>query len=145
MMPEEEKEESYMKIRSRSDCPCGSGKIYHECCRPLHIGTSRAETAEQLMRSRYSAFFFRLTDYLVDTYHPETRTKTLFHELDEMIHDIKWRKLTIHQCSKGQVGDKQGKVEFSCDYHLDGEFLTMSEHSRFRRYKGIWKYLDGKG
>ncbi|MGB2454404.1 MAG: YchJ family metal-binding protein [Akkermansiaceae bacterium] len=26
------------------------------------------------MRSRYSAFFFRLVDYLVETTHPETRS-----------------------------------------------------------------------
>ena len=36
-------------------CPCGSNIIYDTCCRPLIKGEQPAKTAEQLMRSRYSA------------------------------------------------------------------------------------------
>ena len=36
-------------------CPCGSEKIYTECCEPLIKGDRVAETAEALMRSRYTA------------------------------------------------------------------------------------------
>ena len=36
-------------------CPCG-GDRYGSCCAPLHRGERQAATAEQLMRSRYSAY-----------------------------------------------------------------------------------------
>ncbi len=37
-------------------CPCGLPDPYADCCGPLHDGRAQAVTAEQLMRSRYSAF-----------------------------------------------------------------------------------------
>ncbi|HEX8865525.1 MAG TPA: SEC-C metal-binding domain-containing protein, partial [Lentzea sp.] len=37
-------------------CPCGTGQSYVDCCGALHSGARTAATAEQLMRSRYSAF-----------------------------------------------------------------------------------------
>lgn len=53
----------------QSPCPCGGG-AYRSCCGPLHRGNQRAKTAEQLMRSRYSAFARGEIDYLLAT-HPE--------------------------------------------------------------------------
>ena len=60
-----------------SRCPCSSGATYDTCCGPLHAGQKAAATAEQLMRSRYSAFALGLTDYLVETWHPDTRARTV--------------------------------------------------------------------
>ena len=37
-------------------CPCGSLLAYAVCCGPLLTGERHAETAEALMRSRYTAF-----------------------------------------------------------------------------------------
>ena len=37
-------------------CPCGSNVAYNECCLPLIKGDRLALTAEELMRSRYSAY-----------------------------------------------------------------------------------------
>ncbi len=34
--------------------------MYHDCCRPFHIGKANPETAEKLMRSRYSAIEARI-------------------------------------------------------------------------------------
>ena len=51
--------------REESLCPCKSRLSYALCCLPFHQGKAKPETAEQLMRSRYSAYFFRLVDYLV--------------------------------------------------------------------------------
>ena len=36
-------------------CPCGSGNDYKSCCEPIIQGKKAAETAEQLMRARYTA------------------------------------------------------------------------------------------
>ena len=64
-------DEDFEKIpreREESLCPCKSRMSYKDCCMPYHYGRAQAETAEQLMRSRYSAYFFRRTDYLVEIF-----------------------------------------------------------------------------
>lgn len=131
--------------REESLCPCKSQKSYGQCCLPFHNGQARPDTAEQLMRSRYSAYFFRLSDYLVDTTHPDTREKGLKAELEKMIHRVNWRFLTVVGCSKGGVDDKVGKVEFNAVYYIGDQANELHERSRFKRHKGAWKYLDDKG
>ena len=131
--------------REESLCPCKSRASYGTCCMPFHHRKAKPETAEQLMRSRYSAYFFRLVDYLVSTTHPDTREPNLKDQLEETIHQPNWRFLTILGSSKGGKDDKVGKVEFVAEYFIDNEPHKLHERSRFKRYKGAWKYLDGKG
>ncbi|MGK0186720.1 MAG: SEC-C motif-containing protein [Verrucomicrobiales bacterium] len=131
--------------REVSLCPCKSKASYADCCMPLHYGTKKADTAEQLMRSRYSAYFFRLTDYLIASTHPSKREPGLKAELDQMMFDVNWRFLKILNVSKGSKDDKVGKVEFVADYFWNEESFKLHECSRFKRFKGVWKYLDGKG
>ncbi|MES2439560.1 MAG: YchJ family metal-binding protein [Verrucomicrobiota bacterium] len=131
--------------RELSLCPCKSRETYAACCQPFHLGKAKPETAEQLMRSRYSAYFFRLTDYLVATTHPDTRARDLKQRIEESIHEVNWRFLTILGASKGGPGDKVGKVEFIAEYFENDQPHELHERSRFKRYQGAWKYLDGKG
>lgn len=112
---------------------------------PYHHGKAKPQTAEQLMRSRFSAYFFRLVDYLVETTHPDTREPNLKRELEKMINQVNWSFLKIVDVSKGGKDDKVGKVEFVADYYVDGEPQELHELSRFRRFKGVWKYVDDKG
>ena len=46
------------------DCPCGTGFPYTDCCGPLIRGVGHADTAEDLMRSRFTAFALGHWDYL---------------------------------------------------------------------------------
>ncbi len=57
-------------------CDCGSGATYLACCGRLHAGTP-ANTAEQLMRSRYSAFRRGDVAYLLKSRAAETRPLSL--------------------------------------------------------------------
>ena len=131
--------------RQLSLCPCKSRETYAVCCEPFHRGQVKPATAVQLMRSRYSAYFFRLVDYLVATHHPDTRASDLKIRLEETIHEANWRFLTILSSSKGGADDKVGKVEFVAEYFLDDQAQEHHERSRFKRYKGVWKYLDANG
>ena len=72
------------------------------------------------MRSRYSAHFFRLVDYLVETTHPDSREPGLRAHLEATIHEVNWRYLTILKSSKGGKTDKAGKVEFEDDARSTG-------------------------
>ena len=54
-------------------CHCGSGRPYSACCAPYIHGEASPQTAEALMRSRYSAYAEHAIDYLGDTLHPDHR------------------------------------------------------------------------
>ena len=45
----------------------GSQQNYRACCGPLHHGERQAGSAEELMRSRYSAYAYGDDDYLFRT------------------------------------------------------------------------------
>lgn len=59
-----------------SECPCGSGTSYADCCGRLHRGAA-AETAVDLMRARYAAFAVGDARYLFRTWYPRTRPDDL--------------------------------------------------------------------
>ncbi len=128
-------------------CPCESGNPFAQCCEPLILGKSQARTAEQLMRSRYTAYTRKNWDYLVKTTHASTRHASLRKELEHQHQEApaQWCGLKIVSTSAGQVADKMGKVRFEASYFFDGELMVMREHSRFKRGEGVWKYLDDKG
>jgi SEC-C motif domain protein len=97
------------------------------------------------MRSRYSAYFFRLVDYLVITTHPDHRPLRLLAEVEEVANSTTWKFLEVLGASKGGKDDKTGKVEFIATYYVGKEERQHHEISRFRRHKGLWKYVDDKG
>ncbi|MGY1810301.1 YchJ family protein [Blastococcus sp. SYSU D00669] len=119
-------------------CPCGSGLPYAECCGRLHDGTATAATAEQLMRSRYSAFAVGDAGYLLETWHPRTRPRTL--DLDA---DVRWTGLEVLATSGGSLLEAEGVVEFRASYVVDRVPGAQHERSRFLREDGRWRYLDG--
>lgn len=122
-------------MMSRSDgCPCGSGLAYEACCAPCHRGAPAASPAA-LMRSRYCAFILDLTDYLLASWHPQTRPKTLAPDPS-----TRWVRLEILEC--GEQGD-EGHVHFRATCREGRRWAVLEEHSRFRREAGRWLYLDG--
>ncbi len=120
-------------------CPCGTGLPYAECCGRLHDGTTTAATAEQLMRSRYSAFAVGDPAYLLATWHPSTRPPTL--ELDP---SVRWTDLDVLATTDGGLLAHDGTVEFRAWYRHGGETGSQHEKSRFVREDGTWRYLDGR-
>ncbi|MFI2566420.1 YchJ family protein [Paenarthrobacter sp. NPDC018779] len=119
-------------------CPCLSGEQYSDCCGRFHRGDADAPTAEQLMRSRYSAFVVLDSGYLLRTWHASTRPGSL--ELDP---DMQWRRLDILATTAGGPLDTHGTVEFAAHYRQDGERGVQREHSRFVREDKRWYYVDG--
>ncbi|MET0764484.1 MAG: YchJ family metal-binding protein [Blastococcus sp.] len=119
-------------------CPCGTGLPLTECCGRLHDGTATAATAEQLMRSRYAAFAVGDRGYLLATWHPTTRPRTL--ELDR---GVRWTGLDVIASTGGSLLGAEGTVEFRAHYVVDGASGAQHENSRFVRDGGQWRYLDG--
>ena len=122
-------------------CPCGrqSAKgqalAFEQCCGPCHLGLAAVD-AEQLMRSRYSAFVLGHAAYLLATWHPSQRPATL--ELDA---HARWLGLAIRQHRK--TGPDTAEVEFVARFRLAGRAVRQHERSRFVREDGRWWYVDG--
>jgi len=92
------------------------------------------------MRSRYSAYVLGLRDYLLATWHPDTRPDTL--ELDDTP-GMRWLGLTVKR--HVDAGDGTAVVEFVARYKVGGASAKrLHEVSRFQRLAGRWVYLDGE-
>ena len=128
-----------MNMNSETDtCLCGSGLRYADCCKLYHDGILPS-TAEQLMRSRFTAYAFRNVDYLLSTWDTAKRPANI----DFSKETAEWQKLEIINCKKGAAKDSKGLVEFKAFYQQDGEDYFMHELSRFVKSGQKWLYLDG--
>ena len=118
------------------NCPCQSGKSYDLCCARFISHQMVAENAQQLMRSRYTAYVLNKLDYLIDSWHPDYRPAEL--QLDD---DIKWIGLDIVQYSTQQ---NEATVEFEALLLVDGKVDALREKSQFVFDQGHWLYTTGE-
>ena len=124
-------------------CPCGSGSSYQECCQRFHSGAELPLSAEQLMRSRFSAFAERQIPYLLQTRHPSKRNRDNPTLLQESCQNTQWVRLEIHHHKKGGPEDTDGVVSFSAYYIENGQPGVLSETSRFLKEGLQWYYVEG--
>ncbi|CAG37259.1 YchJ family protein [Desulfotalea psychrophila] len=126
-------------ITTESTCPCGSEEPFGKCCLRIINNHSLAKTAEELMRSRYTAFVIKDNGYILKTWSKKTRPR----KLQEDINPIQWIDLIIENTSKGLAEDTTGEVEFTVHFLEGKEFCVLHEKSRFRKSKNLWYYIDG--
>jgi SEC-C motif-containing protein len=120
------------------ECPCGTGERYDACCGRLHLRRAEAETAEELMRSRYAAYAVGELDHVFRTWHPRSRPQSI-----EPDPTLTWTGLTVLDVVDGGPGDEVGEVEFEATYERGGSTGRRHERSRFERRRGRWVYVDG--
>lgn len=75
-----------------AQCACASSKTYGKCCRRFHTAQMSPSQAEDLLRSRYSAFAYRLPSYIMKTSHSSAI------ELDRRM----WRREIMNFCKDYQ-------------------------------------------
>lgn len=126
------------------NCFCGKVLNYKDCCGALHSGMRVAQTAEELMRSRYSAFALADVDYILRTYAPETRPSSERSEIKQWAASVMWLGLQVLSTQKGKFGDQEGRVKFKALYSEAGKVHEMIEDSFFRFEKEQWFYVDGR-
>ena len=135
----------FAKVPTRP-CPCGSGFTLDQCCGPLHRGRLQAVTAEQLMRSRYSAYALAQVEYLIATHPGAVGTPVeRRRELRASCQQTRWHGLTVLDTTAGQSDDLEGSVSFEAVFSVGGARQVLSEHSLFRRRDGEptgpWLYI----
>lgn len=124
-------------------CPCGSSLTYAKCCKPFIEGTSLPETAEQLMRSRYTGYVKGAIDYLFETTHPQHRKGYDHAGTRTWAEKAEWQGLEIVS-SRGGADDANGEVEFIASYSEDGNEVRHHELGKFRKLDGKWLFTEGK-
>ena len=90
------------------------------------------------MRSRYAAFVLDKLDYLLQTWHPETRPAAL----EPNPPGRKWLGLQV--IAHAQQDADHATVEFIARSRDAGRATRLHELSRFVRQDGHWLYLDGE-
>lgn len=119
-------------------CHCGNQQTFDDCCGAIISGNKTASTAEQLMRSRYSAFVVQDKAYLLASWHPDQRPLELDFDPQQQ-----WIGLKIVRKEAGQAGDETGVVEFVARYKLQGKAYRLEEVSQFECVDGQWLYTTG--
>jgi SEC-C motif-containing protein len=131
-------------------CPCG-GASFAACCGPYLSGAAIPQTAEALMRSRYTAYTQRNEGYLRATWHASTRPAEPVVDENER---LQWLGLEVkstlrlrqRQANLLEMPDSD-HVEFVARYKIGGRAHRLHEVSRFVRESdgGVarWFYLDG--
>jgi SEC-C motif-containing protein len=126
-----------------SNCPCGSGLTFSECCEPVINGTQTAETAEQLMRARYSAYVGVQMDFVFESTHPDHRQGYDHAGTKEWAESSEWQGLEIVATRNGGTGDSTGEVEFVARFKENGTQREHHENAQFRKDGERWYFTDG--
>lgn len=145
------------------NCYCQSGQKFRECCAPFIQSQQLPATAEQLMRSRFSAYCDRSVQamqYLASSYHYLSQADNPVAEITafanaahfvslEVIHASaeialpeQLQYLTAQLANHGQV--RFATVHFKVHFIMQDKLHLLEEISRFIRTDGQWSYLDGK-
>ena len=119
-----------------STCPCG-GTGYAQCCGRFIDDGILPATAEELMRSRYSAFTRNDETYLSESWSPATRPQPPLTSPED---GAQWLGLEVRN---HRVDGDSATVEFVARYRINGRAHRLHEVSRFVHENGRWYYLDG--
>lgn len=151
-----------------SMCPCGTGRIYSNCCQPFHTGSSISSSSsiqslpspKQVLQSRYTAFAWRMIPYIMETTHPTCREYQLDRiawakDLNKngMFDSYEFVNLTIlNEQNDDEKG--QGLLEFKVTLRakedkgsmIAGQEMTVIETSTFIKDEvtGKWLYASGE-
>ena len=122
-------------------CPCGSGASFGDCCEPIIKGTRESETAEELMRARYSAFVTHAIDFIVASTHSRTRKDIDLTFIREWSETSTWHGLEILETK--HVNENKAFVSFEAQFAQGDEVQHHREKSLFERENGEWRFVTG--
>lgn len=138
------KEKSISEIKTSKACPCGTGKDYNNCCQPLHMGAFPGD-ALALMRSRYSAYAYGLSEYIIRTTDPKNVNYQEDHiswtqQITERCQNTQFQKLDILEFTNGP---QEASVTFIAHFIQNNQPGSIYEKSLFRKIGSQWLYLEG--
>ena len=116
-----------------SPCPCSSQLTFAKCCEPYISNNALPNSAEALLRSRFSAYATNNFQYIADTYATAEQSAILLNntpktlgasaeEIKRSSENTKWCKLEIKNTSENT---NSGIVEFIAYYQTNYQFYTI--------------------
>lgn len=128
----------------KTNCDCGNSLNFDKCCGPYLKGESWPKTAEELMRSRYTAFARSQVSYIKNTLIGPAAKDFNERETREWASQSEWLGLEILSTEKGQIEDSVGTVEFKATYKKDDKTHEHHEISQFKKdMSGHWMFFEG--
>ena len=118
-------------------CICGNELSFDACCRPIIEKKREAQSAEELMRSRYSAYVRANAEYLLYSTVKENRYEDDAPLIEDFSKSVEWLKLDV-------LNAADDVVEFKAYYQNAAGIKVLHEKSNFIKEDGIWKYKDGE-
>lgn len=117
-------------------CPCGG-----PCgCAEIISGAGKADTAELLLRARYTAFVVGNMEFVTATTHPERRSEKTDQANRKWSEESTWQSLRV--LDSASAGGDVSFVTFEARFTRRGEPQTHRERSRFERINGEWVFVD---
>ena len=124
-------------------CPCGrNNNLYKDCCFLVHSNIHNALTAEDLMRSRYSAFVLCKGEYLLQSHSKQFRDTSTIENTMRWSKSITWKHLEIISSENGLQSDSEGTIEFKAYFKEKNKLKCIHENSLFIREDTHWVYLN---
>ena len=135
-----------MKLSVNSICPCGSSKKYKKCCKIFHDDIKKPSNALELMKSRFSAFAFCKSDYIIKTTHKNnsdfsTNISSWKADIELFSKNTIFEKLDILDFTDNEF---ESFVTFKASLFQNEEDVSFIEKSRFLKNNNIWLYVDGE-
>lgn len=122
------------------NCPCGSNKLYSQCCERFIMGGQIPQTPEELMRSRYTAYSQANIDYIANTMKGPASVDFNSAHAKEWAKKIEWNSLKV---IRSEQQENKGTVEFIAHYSIQNNPDIIYEISEFHREDNRWFYFDG--
>ena len=122
-------------------CPCQSGKSYTDCCQPFHLHQMIPDSAEKLMRSRYTAYTQVNIPYIVETTVPAQQALLDQPAMQLWSEETDWAGLEIitHQPFVSKI---HSWVEFKAFFNIENGIDAHHERSLFVLFGGRWYFVD---
>ena len=145
---------------SLQTCPCqmhpsfahvNDALTYSDCCQPYHDGMKKADTAERLMRTRYSAFVLVKPEYIVKTTLPAQQSLLDIKSIESWAKETDWAGLEIVKHTP-KLGKRHAQVEFKAYFNVsDNEDDGLQAHHELSAFVKVtdkanndarWYFLD---
>lgn len=130
-----------MMSEDLSLCPCQSGKSYIDCCQPFHLQQALPDTAEKLMRSRYSAYVLLKIPYIVETTLPAQQPLLDQAAMQEWGETTQWTGLEIIE-HRPFISKIHSLVEFKAFFQTETGIEAHHERSLFVLIHNRWYFVD---
>jgi SEC-C motif-containing protein len=125
-------------------CACGLGESTETHCLPIIKGEKAAETAEALMRARYTAYAIGEVDFIISTHTPEAGKDVDRAQTEAWSKNSKWLGLEVVSTENGGPNDETGTVEFIARYKIKNVGIEHRERAKFEKVNGKWLFADSE-